>query len=320
MAAKGLRAQAYHFSQFFSTPLLTNPAHTGLMEGPYRFASNLRSQGAGGSGNFFTGYVSGDVSLLREKLPLGHKAGVGLYLMNDGSLFGAVKTAGAGLSAAYHVGLDQYGESSLGLGVQATYQQRRIDFSKLTFENQYGPGGYDGGLPVGEPLNADSRSFFDLNAGMIYRTAIENKTVFAGFSVYNILQRSEALLTDEYRMPTRYAFQAGAQFSMGEAGRVYTSLTTMYQAKATELTLGGAYGMPLGEENAGELVGGLWYRYRDAVIPYLGFQFNGFQAGLSYDYTVSGLRTGANVRNGYELTLLFKSADRRELKTQVPWY
>jgi type IX secretion system PorP/SprF family membrane protein len=319
MAGGAVKAQSYHFSQFFSTPLLTNPANTGMSDGPYRVASNMRSQGGGGN-TYFTGYLSGDVGLLRDKLPMGHKAGTGLYLLSDQSLTSAVRTTAAGLSVAYHVGLDDYGENSVGLGLQATYQQRRIDYSKLTFESQYGPAGYDASLPVGEPLDFNSKSFFDLNAGLIYRTTIENKSLFAGFSAYNILQHRENILPDEFKFPTRFTFQAGAQVSMAEAGRVYFSLTSMHQAKANELTFGGAYGYPLAEEGGGEITGGLWYRYKDAVIPYIGLQYSGFQAGISYDYTVSGLKTGSQTRNGIELTLLFRALDRRELKTLVPWY
>jgi hypothetical protein len=76
-----LEAQSYHFSQFFSTPLLTNPANTGLIDGSYRVASNLRSQGKSAPNSFFTGYVSGDVSILKNSLPAEHKAGAGVLAL-----------------------------------------------------------------------------------------------------------------------------------------------------------------------------------------------------------------------------------------------
>src|SRR5829696_489133 len=128
------QAQSYHFSQFFSTPLLTNPANTGYIDGPYRFSSNIRSQGLPSNNTLFTGYLSADFSPLKDKLTEGHKAGVGMYVMNDHSITSAVQTNSVGVSAAYHVGLDVYGEQSIGLGIQGTYNQRRIDYSKLTFE------------------------------------------------------------------------------------------------------------------------------------------------------------------------------------------
>src|SRR5438067_11679362 len=108
MLADVVCAQSYHFSQFFSTPLLTNPAHTGFTDGPYRVATNFRSQGIADN-KYFTGYFSADFSPLRGKLPEGHKAGLGMYVMNDYSLTGAVRGNAIGMSAAYNVGLDSYG-------------------------------------------------------------------------------------------------------------------------------------------------------------------------------------------------------------------
>jgi type IX secretion system PorP/SprF family membrane protein len=320
LAAGAVSAQSYHFSQFFSTPLLTNPANTGFTEGTYRLASNIRSQGTSGGSAYFTGYLSADVSPLRSKLADGHKAGLGMYVMNDRALNGAVQTNSVGMSAAYHVGLDAYGENSIGIGVQGTYNQRRIDYSRLTFENQYGPGGFNPSLPVGEPLDFQSKKFFDLNAGIVYHANLEHKSFFAGFAAYNILQHKENNLANDFRMPARFTFQSGGQFWTGEYGKVYVSLTAMSQARANEITVGSAYGHQLTDGEKNELVAGLWYRHRDAIIPYLGYQVRTFQVGLSYDYTVSTLKTGAQIRNGYELTLLYKAPDNRELKVLIPWY
>ena len=314
-------AQSYHFSQFFSTPLLTNPANTGFTNGPYRIASNFRSQGMPSGNNMFTGYVSADVSPLRDKLTEGHKAGLGLYIMNDHSLNSAIQTNSVGLSAAYHVGLDVYGEQSFGLGLQGTYNQRRLDYSKLSFENQFGPGGYDPTLPLGESLNFDSKSFFDINFGVVYNRNIGGQSFFAGAGVYNILQHKENILEEQYKLPMRLTFQSGLQTPLSGSENVYVSLTAMHQSKTTELTLGGAYGYNLSEtEGKHELIGGLWYRFKDAVIPYVGYQGSSFQAGFSFDYTASAMRTGAEVRNGVELTLIFKAPDKRDLKVNIPWY
>lgn len=314
-----VKAQSYHFSQFFSTPLLTNPANTGYTDGPYRVASNIRSQGGSGN-NFFTGYLSADLGLLRDRLPLGHKAGFGMYAMNDRSLTSAIQTNSVGVSAAYHVGFDPYGEHSFGLGVQGTVSHRKLDYSKLTFENQYGPNGYDPSVPAGEPLYVQHTQFFDLNMGAIYNVNLPDKAFFAGFSVYNILQHADNMLAEEFKMPTRFTLQAGGQVVVGINGRVYASATAMQQAKAREITLGTAFGLQLTEGDRNELIGGLWYRYKDAMIPYIGYQHSRFQFGLSFDYTVSSLKAGSQTRNGYELTFQFKSADNRELKTVIPWY
>jgi type IX secretion system PorP/SprF family membrane protein len=321
MVSSVLQAQSYHFSQFFSTPLLTNPAHTGLIDGQYRVAANLRSQGKAAPSAFFTGYVSADARLLQNHLPAGYKAGAGIFVMTDRSLRGASQTNSLGVSAAYHVGLDEFDEQTLGLGFQATYNQRQIDFNRLSFGNQFGNDGYDAALPTGENLNNTNRTYFDLNAGLMYNANFEDKSFFFGGSVYNILRQKNNIIKEEYKMPTRYVLQGGGQVFAGEYGKVYFSLTHMRQAAANETTAGGAFGLQLAKgDTKNEVSFGMWYRYKDALIPYLGYYYGGFQVGLSYDYTVSQLKTASEVRNAYELTLIYRGADKAGLKTVIPWY
>jgi type IX secretion system PorP/SprF family membrane protein len=315
-----LRAQSYHFSQFFSTPLLTNPAHTGFLEGPYRLASNFRTQGQLGGGSYFTGYLSADFNLFQESVRESHKAGAGIFLMNDQSLNGALKTNSVGLSAAYHVPLEIHGDHSIGLGFQGVYHQRLVDYSKLSFGNQFGPVGYDPSLPIGEALSNRSVGYFDVNLGMIYNIVLEDRSFFGGVSVYNLLRHKENIIEDEFRMPLRITAQGGAQVFIAEYSKAYFSITHQRQADANETTVGAAYGRQLTDGFKNEINLGLWYRYNDALIPYIGYHRDAFQVGLSYDYTISSLKTAAQVRNGYELTLLYKAVDKRSLKTLIPWY
>ena len=320
MISTSLQAQSYHYSQFFSTPLLTNPAQTGFLEGPYRLASNFRSQGQLGGGAYFTGYISGDFRMLQNHISEGHKAGGGIYLMNDQALNGALQTNSVGLSAAYHVPLDIHGDHNIGLGFQGTYHQRRIDYSKLSFGNQFGSGGYDPSLPIDEPLPNRSIGYFDINAGMIYNIILEDRSFFGGVSVYNILRHKENLLEEEFKMPLRFTAQGGAQVFVGEYGKAYFSITHLRQAKAYETTVGAAYGHQLSDGAKNEINLGLWYRYKDAFIPYVGYQRGAVQVGFSYDHTISTLKTAAQIRNGYELTLLYNAIDKQSLKTLIPWY
>jgi type IX secretion system PorP/SprF family membrane protein len=315
-----VKAQSYHFSQFFSTPLLTNPANTGLIDGSYRLASNFRAQGLSGGSPYLTGYVSADISPFKSKLTDGHTAGIGLYVMNDQSLNGALKGNSLGLSAAYTVGLDAKKVHSLGLGFQGTYHQRELDFNKLSFDTQWGGTGYDPSLPVGEDLQYFRRNYFDINTGLLYRARGEKSSFFGGVSAYNILRHEDNLLVDEYKMPTRFVVQAGAQFIAGSTGTVYFSSTFMQQAKASVTTLGAAYGIRLNEGEQNNIRFGAWYRLNDALIPYVGYYNRGFQLGLTYDYTTSQKKTGAEIRNGFELTLMFTAPDKNQLERALPWY
>src|SRR4249920_631694 len=62
-----LRAQDLHFSQFFETPLLRNPALAGIFTGDYRIQGVYRDQW----NSFTNGYRTGSFNA-EYKLPVGH--------------------------------------------------------------------------------------------------------------------------------------------------------------------------------------------------------------------------------------------------------
>ena len=179
--------QSTHFSQFYSTPMLINPAATGLTYGPYRVAANYRNQWNDAGSAYKTFTVSGDGHIMKSKLPEGNVLGLGLTLVNDKTLEGAVQGNSVALSTAYHVALDEV--QSVGVGFQGTYNEKRVDFSRLHFENQYNGNDFDPSLPVGEALGDGKKYYFDVNAGAVYSFMDENRSFTAGAAVYNILKK-----------------------------------------------------------------------------------------------------------------------------------
>jgi hypothetical protein len=69
-----------------------------------------------------------------------------------------------------------------------------------------------------------------------------------------------------------------------------------------------------------EIYLGLWYRVGDAFIPYVGYQIAGFRTGLTVDITSSKAKTGSNIRNAVELSLVFSPWDVFEKSRSRPWY
>jgi type IX secretion system PorP/SprF family membrane protein len=249
-----------------------------------------------------------------------NRVGAGIYFMTDQSSGGALQTNSVALSTAYNLSLDQFREQTLGIGLQALVTQRRIDYSKLSFESQYGSNGYDPSLPVGEPLNLGSKIIFDMNAGILYNYTHDYNAFFGSASVYNALRPEESLLGDQYKIPIRCLLMGGGHVAIGYDRTIYASVNFMSQAKANEITIGGAYGIQIGTDKKQEIDFGLWHRIKDAVIPYLGYQLNGFQFGLSYDYTISTIKTAGQIRNGFELTLSYTAEDLSGERKLMPWY
>jgi type IX secretion system PorP/SprF family membrane protein len=313
-------AQTYHFSQFYSTPLLVNPAETGFTPGPFRLATNYRSQWNAGGSPYTTFTLSGDAHIMQNTLPEGNTFGLGAVLLNDKTMDGAVQTNTVGFSAGYHISLDADQFQTLGLGFQGTYNERRTDFSRLQFENQFENGGFNPALPIGEDLQEGKKHYFDLNVGGIYSFALEDRSMFAGIAAYNLLKKDESYLTEQFKAPTLYSVIAGGDIDVGINNSFYFSGNYRQQANNKELTIGMAYGFFLDAEGYSVLKLGLWHRLKDALIPYAGLTYKGIQVGASFDYTVSGAKTQSQIRNTFEISLLYLAPDQRELRRLIPWY
>jgi hypothetical protein len=66
---------------------------------------------------------------------------------------------------------------------------------------------------------------------------------------------------------------------------------------------------------------GCWYRLSDAVIPYFGVSKNGLSVGISFDNTISQLKSVSQTKNAFELSFIYTPL--REINNQrkyIPWY
>ena len=52
---------------------------------------------------------------------------------------------------------------------------------------------------------------------------------------------------------------------------------------------------------------GLYYRLKNAIIPYIGFTYNQLQFGFSYDIQVNQIKNAAIRPNTFELSMIFKN-------------
>ncbi|RAJ10621.1 type IX secretion system PorP/SprF family membrane protein [Chitinophaga skermanii] len=303
------KAQDPHFTQFFASPLTLNPAFTGYFSGDFRLSGNYRSQWSSVTSPYVTGTVAADFGIMKDRISYNDIWGVGILAMYDKTGSGALTTTYAALSTAYHKALDVDGNHTLGLGVQMALVNKRIDQTKLIFENQIGNTGFDPSLPSGESIANPSIGYMDYNVGLLYNGLIgEDANAYLGASYYHFTQPIESFLgQNNNRLSYRYTVHAGGSFPISEYNRIHLSAYHMRQNQATETALGGAIGFLVNgiPEEPTTFYVGAWYRYKDAVNPYVGLEFKNVQVGLSYDFNVSTLRAASNYRGGMELSIIY---------------
>jgi type IX secretion system PorP/SprF family membrane protein len=301
-------AQDPHFSQFFASPLTLNPALTGKFDGTLRAAGNYRNQWPAFNNVYTTSTLSVDFSILNKIIPENDTWGVGIIALTDKAGGGVLTNNYIGISTAYHKALNEDGYSQIGLGFQGMYGQKRLDNSKLYYEDMLTPFGFTGVTQEVYNSNDLNINYFDVNAGLIYTVSTTDKNNFYfGASMYHINRPKESFKGGNWNIAARTTISAGGYFPVSDNLTLHTSGIYQVQGKSTETTFGGAIASALNndERNPTNVYGGLWMRWNDAVIPYLGLEFGGMRIGASYDINISNLKAGSQSRGGMELSLIY---------------
>ncbi len=328
MLAGSVKAQDIHFTQYFTSPLTLNPAMTGLVPDDIRFAANYRTQWSSVSPNpYVTGTASFDMAMLKGKLPEGDALGAGLIVLYDKSGTGGLTNTTAGASLAYHKAFGADRQQHISLGVQAVYVQKTLDFSKLTFEDMYNAGTGMLAYPTLQKFNNSQIGYADFNGGIMYSGKVaDHVTAYVGYSYYHLTQPVETFLDNSNTIHARQTGYLGGSFDMNENTVLYASALFQSQASATEIMVGGAVGFVLNpghdeefQKNTIFYLGG-WYRYGDAVAPYVGIEWSKMRVGVSYDVNVSSFTPATSGAGAYEISLIyFGRINKHERNPQYNW-
>ncbi|MBZ5858424.1 PorP/SprF family type IX secretion system membrane protein [Flavihumibacter profundi] len=302
-------AQDPHFSQFFASPLTLNPAYTGKFNGVVRIAGNYRDQWPTISKAFVTSTISVDAPIMAGKLNSNDTWGIGGMAMTDRTANGILNSNYLSFSTAYHKALDENGFHQLGIGFQGVYASKRLDGTQLNFENELA---LDGTWtnPSGEAIDGTqvNVSYFDFNAGMIYSgSTTGDDNFYFGASVYHINRPQESFTNGFYTLEPRVTIHGGGYVPVGQTTTLHFSAQHSRQAGAYETLLGGAIAFNLNDDfdRPNSFYVGSWYRFNDALIPYLGFEWADFRFGATYDVNTSNLKTASQKRGGIEISLIY---------------
>ncbi|SHE77200.1 PorP/SprF family type IX secretion system membrane protein [Flavisolibacter ginsengisoli] len=318
-----LKAQDPNFSQFFASPLTLNPALTGKFDGVFRVAGNYRNQWPTINNAFTTATISMDAGILRNTIPDYDQFGVGIMAFTDKSGNGVLQNNFLALSTAYHKALDENGFHQIGLGFQGTYVNKRLDIASLKFESMLRSDGFTGLMDESFSSNQIKLSYFDMNLGVLYNgTTDGSNNFYFGASMYHVNHPKETFKQGNYLLDPRVTIQAGGMVPVGEYNAFHFSANHSRQANATNTVIGGAYMINVAQDlgNPTNLYLGSWYRFGDAIIPYVGLEFGEFQLGASYDVNTSSLKPASNMRGGAEISLIYikKHTDPNAKKLNCP--
>jgi type IX secretion system PorP/SprF family membrane protein len=316
------KGQDTHFSQFFEAPLLRNPSLAGIYTGDYRIQGVYRDQWNSVTNAYRTGSLNAEY-----KMPLG----AGNDFITAGLQAEFDKAGTVGLTTThilpafnYHKSLSDEKTMYLSLGFMGGLIRKSIDISKITTDNQYNGGGYDASLPTGETMLSPNYSTWDASVGMSFNTTFgtdQQNSMFVGAAYHHLNRpKSSFYQNRSIELNPKYVVSVGVKWSVDDVS--YFTLQADHSIQgAYKETIGGALysyklGYDLDNNPTYTLSGGLFLRWKDAVIPVLKIEWGNFSTALSYDVNVSPLKTVSMGRGGFELSLCYIGFVHRDNSSQ----
>ena len=312
-----LTAQDIHFSQFFQSPLLLNPALCGQFEGSYRVGINQRTQwrsvttpfstfAAGVDANNITlpdGFLNNADGNYKE-LPF--HGGISVYSDKAGD--SQLRTSGVNLMVAQQFKLSSAKKTTLNAGAMMGYTSMKIDYSKLTTDSQWNGTNYDPTELNGENFPRAGRGYFNLNVGATVAHTIDEKRSFsAGISLFNLSRPKQSFFDEGYvKLDSRFNLHGSYKQVVSKELTLEPMMLLMVQGKFTEFNIGGLAHYTLSEKPWARngVYAGLFVRAKDSGFFIVGLQHGAWNTAVSYDINTSSLKPASNGRGGLEFSLL----------------
>ena len=301
-----VKSQDLHFSQFYEAPLWRNPSFAGLFEGDVRVQAVYRNQWSSITFPYQTGSLNAEY-----KFPVGKGDDfftVGMQLFFDRAGTVALTTTQFLPAVNFHKSISSTRNTYLSLGFMGGLVSRRIDESRITTNNQYDGFSYNGSLPTGEVFN-NNYSYFDLTVGGSLSTTLgseEQHLIFGGLAYHHLNKPINSFYDNINHLP-KWVLSGGLKINAD-----LMSYFTFYgdyskQGPYEEAIGGGLYSRKTGDEDIPTAVVhmGMFYRYKDALIPAVKLDYYPFSVGFTYDINVSPLQTASNNRGGLEVSLSY---------------
>jgi len=315
-----------HFSQFYETSILRNPALTGVFADDFKFGSYVRNQWSSISNPYQTQLVSGETHVqVSQRRSDFISFGVLGYADEAGSIDQRI-TAGY-LSVAYNKSLNVNHPMFLSVGFTSGMLQYSFDPSKATFNNQYQNNKFDAGNPTFENLPNPKMSVLDMGAGVNFNSTVgDNATFLIGVSGYHFNQPEfsyDQLPGSNENI--RWNVNGGMSVDVQEDVNMLLQANYAAQGSYTEIIMGGLVNYTaasIGPQRIYVFSAGVTYRVNDALIPVVKVTYKNLAIGVSYDINISTLTDASDMRGGYEFTLFYSNnyggSNGGERKTVCP--
>lgn len=305
-AVFNLQAQDYQFSQFYANILYLNPAFAGSAH-QNRVVLHQRLQWPSLDAKYTTSAISFDHYFNKTN------SGIGIQYTRDVQGSSNISTNDIQVQYSYELRLTE--KYAFRAGLQAGYVSRYINYSILSFPDQYGINGLTSSN-TNEPFGSQKKNYLDLSSGGIFYS----EKFWLSLAYTHMNTPNQSFYGDYSPLASKFSVTGGYKFLISrksfanartENGKSYIIPTAHYksQGKSDQLDLG-VYAI------LNRTLLGVWYRglpiknygnkinNNESMVFLVGYKINKFNIGYSYDFTVSKLST-AKTGGAHELNITF---------------
>lgn len=288
-----------HYSQYFASPQVINPANAGFLPGKYRAAILYRDQWRTAierayqsrSAHFDLKLNSPFDLLNRDKL------GIGLSLSNERVGVINLNNNTLGLGLAYHKFLSKKGNQYLRAGFQMSFNQRNLNYENLNFSSEFnGIDAYD--QDNLEDLQANIFAFTNFNLGISYTADFNGGFgIIIGGAMHNVFEPEVSFYQDDpnrdissvaYR---RYSVHSSINIPVNDYIDIIPRALYTVQGPYSRLNVGTNIRIRISDYGDYALQLGAWMRMAGAaeslqmnsLVGLVGIELKGFNLGVSYD-------------------------------------
>lgn len=137
-----------------------------------------------------------------------------------------------------------------------------------------------------------------------------------GFSAFHFSIPKNSFFTTSEKLYTRYCGYVNADFTIpGTKNAVMPSLFYQRQGKTQEFLVGAMFKFIMNDQSVhtnnvkpSAFALGAEYRYKDAIIPCILYQYDKYAIGVSYDINVSALTPASKRNGGLEIMLRYNTS------------